>query len=79
MKQICKTLLRNGADKIVINSILFENKKIELANNFGKQCVVASIDYKINKNKDFEVYINSGKKYWYKYSNYLKNFKTSNW
>ena len=62
--EYAKTLLRNGADKIVINSILFENQKkiIELANNFGKQCVVASIDYKININKDFEVYINSGNK-----------------
>lgn len=58
-----KILLRNGADKIVINSILFHNEKkvIELANNFGKQCIVASIDYKINKKNGFEVYVNSGK------------------
>ena len=44
MNQNMQKPYRNGADKIVINSILFENQKkiIELANNFGKQCVVAS-------------------------------------
>lgn len=55
-------LLRNGADKICINSIALKNEKfVSLASSiFGKQCVVVSIDFKFN-GKFFEVYENSGK------------------
>lgn len=42
-------LLNAGADKISINSILLERPEFvkEAAMNFGSQCVVASIDYKL--------------------------------
>jgi len=41
-------LIRAGADKICINSIVINNKKIisELADNFGSQAVIVSIDAK---------------------------------
>ena len=56
-------LLKSGADKIVINSILNDNKKLveKLSKNYGKQCIVASVDFK-NIEKEYCVYINSGSK-----------------
>jgi len=58
-----KTLFDNGADKIVLNSSLFENKKLveQLVSRYGSQSLVASIDYKKNEDK-YEVYINDGTK-----------------
>jgi cyclase len=43
-----KRLLRAGADKVVVNSPLFDDGALvgELVRRFGSQCVVASIDYK---------------------------------
>lgn len=43
-----KRYLNHGADKLSINSLLFENPLLvkELIKKFGKQCVVASIDVK---------------------------------
>ncbi len=40
----------NGADKIIINSLLFTNKEIvsNIIDRFGSQAVIASIDYKIH-------------------------------
>lgn len=54
-------LFKNGADKIVINSALYENPKLvnELANIYGSQSIVASVDYKYNDGQ-YEVYINDG-------------------
>jgi cyclase len=42
------SLLRSGADKIVVNTPLFDQPALveELARTYGRQCVVASIDYK---------------------------------
>ncbi len=41
-------LLRSGADKIVVNSALQSNKQLisELAQEFGRQCIIASVDCK---------------------------------
>ena len=41
-------LLRSGADKIVVNSSLQSNGKLisELAQEFGRQCIIASVDCK---------------------------------
>ncbi len=41
-------LLRSGADKVVVNTPLFEQPDLvrELARTYGAQCVVASIDYR---------------------------------
>lgn len=39
-------LLRSGADKIVVNSAIHNNVKLvfDLAEEFGRQCIVASVD-----------------------------------
>ena len=43
-----RILLRSGADKVVINTELFNNNKLinELACDFGQQCIIASMDIK---------------------------------
>jgi cyclase len=43
-----KILFDNGADKIILNTLIFENKKIvlELIEKYGSQSIVASVDYK---------------------------------
>lgn len=58
-----KILFQSGADKIVVNSILFEDQELvkQLVSKYGSQSIVASIDYKKNADK-FEVYINDGNK-----------------
>jgi len=55
-------LFKNGADKIVLNSILYENPNLvkRLVKHFGSQSVVASVDYRTIKNIR-EVYINDGR------------------
>ncbi len=51
-----KELLELGADKVLLNSILTKDLKIinDVSKKFGAQCIVAGIDYKINK-KDGKV------------------------
>ena len=58
-----KIRIRSGADKIVINTLIFESEDIvnEIIKILGTQAVVASIDYKIH-NGIPTVYSNSGKK-----------------
>jgi cyclase len=55
-------LFNSGADKIILNSSLFNNSDLvlELVKIYGSQSVVASIDYKI-KGDCFLVFINDGK------------------
>jgi cyclase len=54
-------LFNSGADKILLNSSLFENPNLvfELVKIYGSQSIVASIDYKI-KDKTISVFINDG-------------------
>ncbi len=56
-------LLEIGADKISINSSAYENPRLieEVANQYGSQCVVASIDAKKTGNK-WTCFSNSGTK-----------------
>lgn len=56
-------LFKNGADKIVLNSLLIENPLIvrELIQKYGSQSIVASIDCKKNEDK-YEIFINNGTK-----------------
>ena len=56
-----KKLIRTGADKLVINSAIFHNKKLikEITDILGSQAVVASIDYKIINNKPI-LFTNNG-------------------
>ena len=44
-------VLRNGADKILINSLFYKNPKIckEISKKYGRQFLVASIDYIFDK------------------------------
>ena len=46
-----RNLLRSGADKVVVNSVLYEKSNFinQLASEFGQQCVVAStlLDFQI--------------------------------
>ena len=56
-----RRLLRSGADKVVINTILHDDRGLvaELAAEFGKQCLVASIDTKRVEGA-FRVFIDNG-------------------
>lgn len=68
-------LLKSGADKLVLNSSLFNNKKLleNLVKAFGRQCIVGSLD--INKNNDlnYDVLINNGSKIIHKFNSELTN------
>tara|TARA_B100000674_G_scaffold421795_1_gene373625 strand:- start:893 stop:1660 length:768 start_codon:yes stop_codon:yes gene_type:complete len=58
-----KELLEKGADKVLVNSILTKNLDIieDISVKFGAQCIVAGIDYKINKSsKKIEVWSECG-------------------
>ena len=56
-------IIKNGADKIIINSICYENYNFvkKLANKLGRQAVVASIDVK-KINNNYFLFSNCGKK-----------------
>ena len=56
-------LLNRGADKIIINTAALENPKLieDVANSYGRQCVVVSIDVRSN-NDEWEIYSDGGKK-----------------
>jgi cyclase len=57
-----RRLLRSGADKILINSGLFNKSNLakELSEEYGQQCVVGSIDLKRSKTGEFQVWSNDG-------------------
>jgi cyclase len=56
-----KDLLRSGADKIVVNSGLFNDSSLvsELSSEFGAQAIIASIDFKIINDR-YCVFISNG-------------------
>lgn len=58
-----RRLLSNGADKVSINTaaVLQENLVSDAATIFGAQCVVVSIDYRIEKDGNARVYIHGGR------------------
>ena len=58
-----KKIFKIGIEKIIINSVAFTNPTIipELADHFGNQAIVASIDVKRNMFGKYQVYSNSGK------------------
>lgn len=59
-----REILRNGADKIAINTSAVLNPKLisDLAHEFGAQCVVVSIDAKKKSDGTYCVVTHSGKK-----------------
>lgn len=58
-----RLLLSHGADKIAINTIAVENPDFitKVSKRFGAQCVVVSIDYKLENDGNFYVFSNCGK------------------
>ncbi len=58
-----KAILNSGADKLVINTALFEAPSFvkELVSIYGSQCIIASVDVK-RQNDNFEIYIDNGSK-----------------
>ena len=58
-----KVLLREGADKISINSSAINNPRLisDAADKFGSQCVVVGIDAKRNGKGGYNVFINGGR------------------
>lgn len=57
-----RDLLNAGADKVLINTASVENPELiaEAADIFGKQCIVAGIDVKLENNK-YQVYTHCSK------------------
>lgn len=55
--------IKNGADKIIINTAAFSRPEFitEIANKYGSQCVIISIDYKIIENEPI-VFVDGGQK-----------------
>lgn len=60
--ETARALLRSGADKVVINSALYENIDFvrDLASEFGQQCVVASMDIKSSLDGTYQAWSECG-------------------
>lgn len=60
--EAARKLLRAGADKIVINTSLYEGSGFasHLASEFGRQCVVGSIDIKKSNHGIYQVWKDNG-------------------
>jgi cyclase len=56
-----RNLLQVGADKVVINTAAYYDKKLisEAAEKFGSQCIIIGIDIKV-ENGQYVIYSNSG-------------------
>ncbi len=57
-----RNLLRSGADKVVINSVLYDRGGFisELASEFGQQCVVAAMDIKSSPDGTYSAWSGCG-------------------
>jgi len=57
-----RNLLRSGADKVVVNTALSADNDFihALASEFGKQCVVASMDIKLTADNSYQVWSECG-------------------
>ena len=55
--------IKNGADKVTLNSSFYNNPDLisEAIKIYGKQAIVASLDYGLSSDGKYYVYINSGK------------------
>jgi cyclase len=58
-----REILRSGADKIAINTAAVRSPRLilELAREFGSQCVVSSIEAKKISREKWEVYVDNGR------------------
>ena len=62
-KEIAKAYIDNGADKILLNTLLYDNPLLvkELSNIYGKANIVGCIDFIMNKNEhNINVKVNQG-------------------
>jgi imidazole glycerol-phosphate synthase subunit HisF len=61
--QDAEALISNGADKLVVNTALWADPELvrELVRVYGSQCIIASIDYRIEAGR-FVVYVDRGGK-----------------
>ncbi|MDC1400418.1 AglZ/HisF2 family acetamidino modification protein [Polaribacter sp.] len=59
-----KKIFKTGIEKVIINTVVFEKPEFvtQLAEHFGNQAVVVSIDVKKNFFGKYQVYSNSGSK-----------------
>lgn len=66
--------LRSGADKVSLNSIIFDKPGFlkEAVSVFGSQCIVASIDVKKDENGNYAVFSHSNKAVKYSFEEYIK-------
>lgn len=57
-----RRLLRSGADKVILNSALVEDPALvsSIAQEFGQQCVIGSLDVKRDNNGSYQTYISNG-------------------
>ena len=57
-----RRLLLSGADKIVVNTPLFDNTDLvrKLVNEFGQQCIVGSVDMKRGDDSIYQIFTESG-------------------
>lgn len=60
-----KQLLRAGADKVAINTAAIKTPKLisEMAATFGSQCMVLSIEAKLNPRGGWEAYTDNGREH----------------
>jgi imidazole glycerol-phosphate synthase subunit HisF len=58
-----RVLLENGADKISVNTAAFNRPNLiyDLASEFGSQCIVLTIDAKLEAGNQWLVYLNGGR------------------
>jgi imidazole glycerol-phosphate synthase subunit HisF len=58
------SIIRNGGDKIAINSAAYTRPELitEIAEKYGTQCVVVSIDCRKESDSSYQVYTHSGTK-----------------
>jgi cyclase len=56
-----RRFFKNGADKVVVNSLLTMDAQVieEIASEFGDQCIVASVDTKIDDD-NYRIYTENG-------------------
>jgi len=57
-----RTLLQSGADKVVVNSALFQSPNLvsDLVEVFGQQCVVGSVDLKRSATGHYALHVENG-------------------
>jgi cyclase len=57
-----RSLLRSGADKVVVNTPIFDQPELlkDLVEEFGQQCVIGSLDLKRNNDGKYRILVESG-------------------